>query len=75
MTYTLIPASSLFICCCCTAVVAKFNFIQFGEVLLVSSCSSEVALAAVMCDGLVQTPCCGLGVILAIGLCIWVRFT
>lgn len=51
MTYTLVPASSLLVRGTCTTVVAELDFVELGKVLLVSSCATEVALAAVVSDG------------------------
>ena len=52
-TYALIPTSCLFIGSCRTHVVAKLDFVELAEILLVGSCPAEVTLAAVVCNGLI----------------------
>lgn len=48
VTYALVPASGLLVSCTCTGVITKLDFIQLGEILLVSGRTAEIALAAVV---------------------------
>lgn len=73
MTYTLIPPSCFLVGCARAAIIAELDLIELSKVLLVGGCAAEVAFAAIMGDGLVQTSCGCLWVILAVGLCIDVR--
>jgi hypothetical protein len=52
-TYALIPASSLLVRSGSPALIAKLDFEQFGKILFVGCGAAEVALAAVVRNGLV----------------------
>jgi hypothetical protein len=75
VTYTLVPPSCFLIGSARTTIIAELYLVKFGKVLLVSGGAAEVAFAAVVCDGLVQTSCSCLWVIFAVGLCPGVRTT
>jgi hypothetical protein len=67
-THALVPPCCLFVCSGSSGIVTQLGLIQLSEVLLVCGSATETALAAVVCDSLIETSCCSLRIIFAVGL-------
>lgn len=54
-TYALIPARSFLVGSSCACLIADFGFEEFGEILLVGSCTAKVSFAAVVLNCYIVT--------------------
>lgn len=61
-----VPPCCSLVCLNRSLLIHKLKLVQLGQVLLVASCSSEVALHGVVADGLLQASCCVLRLVFAV---------